>query len=127
MQDRQSKIHSVLQKLDPPNSTKLLSRVQAFLPQLEASNAILAQADPKSVDIENVPEGAQYIEMNLGLGVFKDAGSDDESDDESSDDDSSDSTDIVTTTFKMLRPTKPLPKRSKEAQPRIEVLAESDL
>lgn len=45
----------------------VLSRVQAFLPQMEASNTILAQrvqADPKSVDIENVEDGmGQYIEM----------------------------------------------------------------
>ncbi|KAK7437390.1 hypothetical protein VKT23_018635 [Stygiomarasmius scandens] len=57
----------------PPS--ELLSRVQAFLPQMEASNALLsqkAQADPLSVDIEHVEDGVeQYIEMNLGLGVFE--------------------------------------------------------
>jgi len=41
--------------------------VQAFLPQLEASNSLLAQrmeVDPSSVDIEHIPEGIdQYIEM----------------------------------------------------------------
>jgi hypothetical protein len=45
----------------------VLSRVQAFLPKLEASNAILAQRareDPKSIDIEHIPDGMnQYIEM----------------------------------------------------------------
>ena len=45
----------------------VLSRVQAFLPQLEASNAILAQRtreDPNSIDIEHIPDGMdQYIEM----------------------------------------------------------------
>jgi len=49
----------------PP--TELLSRVQAFLPQMEASNAILAQRareDPNSVDIEHIPDRMdQYIEM----------------------------------------------------------------
>jgi hypothetical protein len=73
----------------------VLSRVQAFLPALQASNALLvqrAQADPKSVDIEHIEEGMeQYIEMvrsllsldwspffllwscqDLGLGVFED-------------------------------------------------------
>ncbi|TFK41478.1 hypothetical protein BDQ12DRAFT_386305 [Crucibulum laeve] len=59
-----------------PPPTELLLRVKAFLPQLEASNAILAdrmQADPSSVDIEHVDEGMeQYIEMNLGLGVYED-------------------------------------------------------
>lgn len=58
----------------PP--TELLSRVQAFLPQIEASNAILAQqaeSNPESVDIEHIDEDKdQYIEMNLGLGVFED-------------------------------------------------------
>ncbi|KAK0501715.1 hypothetical protein EDD18DRAFT_1034473, partial [Armillaria luteobubalina] len=59
--------------VDPPS--ELLSRVQAFLPQIEASNAILTQRvelDPKSVDIEHITEEMdQYIEMNLGLGVFE--------------------------------------------------------
>ncbi|KAI0644038.1 hypothetical protein C8Q79DRAFT_974005 [Trametes meyenii] len=53
---------------------ELLSRVQAFLPQLAASNAELARRareDPESVDIENLgADEQQYIEMNLGLGVF---------------------------------------------------------
>ncbi|KAF8240048.1 hypothetical protein L208DRAFT_1020688, partial [Tricholoma matsutake] len=60
--------------INPP--TELLSRIQAFLPAFEASNAILAQraqADPKSVDIEHIDEGMdRYIEMDLGLGVFED-------------------------------------------------------
>ena len=45
----------------------MLSRVQAFLPELAASNADLlrqAKEDPNSVDIENVDDDqAQYIEM----------------------------------------------------------------
>ena len=45
----------------------VLSRVQAFLPQIEASNALLTQRmqeDPASVDIEHISEGSQqYIEM----------------------------------------------------------------
>ncbi|KAL1939238.1 hypothetical protein VTO73DRAFT_10041 [Trametes versicolor] len=53
---------------------ELLSRIQAFLPELAASNADLlrrAQENPESVDIENVGEDQeQYIEMDLGLGVF---------------------------------------------------------
>ncbi|KAM5543866.1 hypothetical protein V8D89_002483 [Ganoderma adspersum] len=57
---------------------ELLSRVQAFLPELAASNADLlrrANEDPNSVDIENVDDDqAQYIEMNLGLGVFETRG-----------------------------------------------------
>lgn len=92
----------------------VLSRLQAFLPQLEASNAELArraQADPSSVDIENIPEGAeQYIEMvriknmisislyslrpslqNLGLGVFEDRSNQEDVDMSDTSSDSSDS------------------------------------
>ncbi|KAJ7195511.1 hypothetical protein GGX14DRAFT_676857 [Mycena pura] len=53
----------------------LLARVQAFLPDIEASNAALAEKaamDPRSVDIENVDGDAEVIQMNLGLGVFED-------------------------------------------------------
>ncbi|KAI0655026.1 hypothetical protein C8Q70DRAFT_924703 [Cubamyces menziesii] len=57
---------------------ELLSRVQAFLPELAASNAELlrrARENPESVDIENIDEDQeQYIEMNLGLGVFEHRG-----------------------------------------------------
>ncbi|KAH9918074.1 uncharacterized protein B0H18DRAFT_682493 [Fomitopsis serialis] len=45
---------------------ELLSRIQAFLPQLADSNAELArraQSDPDSVDIENVNADEAYIEM----------------------------------------------------------------
>ncbi|KAF8639357.1 hypothetical protein AX17_001546 [Amanita inopinata Kibby_2008] len=79
-----SKSHTSSQKFDfgdrttypiaPP--TELLARIQAFLPQIEASNVTLAQQaqqHPESVDIEHVSEDVeQYIEMNLGLGVFED-------------------------------------------------------
>lgn len=45
----------------------VLSRIQAFLPELAASNADLlrrAREDPSSVDIENVgAEEGRYIEM----------------------------------------------------------------
>ena len=44
----------------------MLSRVQAFLPQLAESNAELArraQSDPSAVDIENVDGDEAYIEM----------------------------------------------------------------
>ncbi|KAF8910536.1 hypothetical protein CPB84DRAFT_1812685 [Gymnopilus junonius] len=60
--------------VNPP--TELLSRVKAFLPQLEESNALITQRlqqDPSSIDIEHISDGMnQYIEMNLGLGVFED-------------------------------------------------------
>ncbi|ETW86403.1 hypothetical protein HETIRDRAFT_17676, partial [Heterobasidion irregulare TC 32-1] len=59
--------------VDPP--TDLLSRVQAFLPALEASNSQLLQQaknDPRSVDIEHIDDSVQqHIEMNLGLGLFE--------------------------------------------------------
>ncbi|KAG2183665.1 hypothetical protein INT43_006673 [Umbelopsis isabellina] len=64
----------------------LLSRLHSFLPEIESANRQLNELvsqDPKKVDIENVEEDGQYIEMNLGLGVFeekKPADSDDESD-----------------------------------------------
>ncbi|KAJ3718629.1 hypothetical protein DFJ43DRAFT_754957 [Lentinula guzmanii] len=58
--------------VDPPS--ELLSRVQAFLPQIEASNTILtqrAETDPQSVDMEQLEDDSErYIEMNLGLGVL---------------------------------------------------------
>ncbi|KAJ7108502.1 hypothetical protein C8R44DRAFT_802876 [Mycena epipterygia] len=62
---------------------ELLARVQAFLPQLEASNAALAEKvamDPRSVDIENVEGDDKVIQMNLGLGVFEDRTGKEESD-----------------------------------------------
>ncbi|RKP09939.1 hypothetical protein THASP1DRAFT_28261 [Thamnocephalis sphaerospora] len=55
----------------------LLSRVAAFLPQMASANAKLQQeiassGDAQAHDIEAVDEDAeQYIEMNLGLGVFE--------------------------------------------------------
>ena len=52
----------------------MLSRVQAFLPELAESNADLlrrAKEDPNSVDIENVDaDQAQYIEMVSSLVSF---------------------------------------------------------
>ncbi|KAF9314312.1 hypothetical protein BG003_004318 [Podila horticola] len=53
----------------------LLARLEDFLPKIRDANAELDQKlkeDPKSLDIENVDEtsGEQYIEMDLGLGVF---------------------------------------------------------
>lgn len=44
----------------------VLSRVQAFLPQLAASNADIARRakdDPASVDIEKLGNENRYIEM----------------------------------------------------------------
>ncbi|KAI6152304.1 hypothetical protein BKA82DRAFT_4109699 [Pisolithus tinctorius] len=74
--------------IEPP--TELLSRVQAFLPALRESNEALAQQNPEDLDIENIgKDEEQYIEMNLGLGVFeakrrrKNASNDDSGEDDS--------------------------------------------
>ncbi|KAI8076455.1 uncharacterized protein B0P05DRAFT_545925 [Gilbertella persicaria] len=70
-------------KTVPSAPSDILSRVQAFLPQLKQANEQLKAADPSKLDIENVNEEGQYIEMNLGLGVFEEKhDSDDESDSE---------------------------------------------
>jgi len=126
--------------VEPPK--ELLSRIQAFLPQMAASNALLAQqvaADPGSVDIENIQDtDAQVIEMNLGLGVFEDrskrtAGdsdsedsdasmSDSDSSDSSDDSDSSCSSTEIVTSSVIKRPIRPLPKRMR---PGIVVLGSS--
>ncbi|ORX48790.1 hypothetical protein DM01DRAFT_1338448 [Hesseltinella vesiculosa] len=49
----------------------LLARVQAFLPQMQVANSALKSQDLSKLDIENL-EGKEdnYIEMNLGLGVY---------------------------------------------------------
>lgn len=46
-------------------SSLVLSRVQAFLPQLQTANSELDKKDPSELDIENVNEEqeGQYIEM----------------------------------------------------------------
>ncbi|GLB44665.1 putative protein with domain of unknown function (DUF4598) [Lyophyllum shimeji] len=135
-----------------PPPSELLSRVTAFLPALQASNALLeqrAQQDPKSVDIEHIDEGmGQYIEMNLGLGVFESrppgfpedattssgspsassssASSSSASDTDASYDSDSESDAEIITSFTPIRPIKPLPRRSwGNRRPQIVVLPES--
>ncbi|KAJ3574447.1 hypothetical protein NP233_g1763 [Leucocoprinus birnbaumii] len=127
-------------------SSDLLSRVQAFLPQIQASNDALnqrMQEDPDSVNIEHISENMdQYIQMNLGLGVFEDRSkkaqddhdaemsssssslSSSEEVDQDSDIDSDASSEIITS-FVPVRPIKPLPRRSlNRARPQIVVLEE---
>ena len=60
----------------------LRSRLDALLPQLAASNQLLASSD-RAMSIENVEEGEAHIEMNLGLGVLEEQqeGLDSESED----------------------------------------------
>ncbi|KAL9716752.1 hypothetical protein Ac2012v2_001204 [Leucoagaricus gongylophorus] len=129
--------------------SELLSRVQAFLPQIQSSNEVLnqrMQEDPTSVNIEHISEDMdQYIQMNLGLGVFEDrsnrtqdnhdtvmssasssstSSSSSEEVDQDSDIDSDASSEIITS-FVPVRPIKPLPRRSlNRTCPQIVVLEE---
>ncbi|KXN86805.1 hypothetical protein AN958_09601 [Leucoagaricus sp. SymC.cos] len=125
----------------PP--TELLSRVQAFLPQIQASNEALNQRmqdDPTGVNIEHISEDmTQYIQMDLGLGVFEDKSKKDQDDHDTemsstsssssseevehdSDIDSDASSEIITS-FVPVRPIKPLPRRSlNRPRPQITVL-----
>ncbi|KAF5352606.1 hypothetical protein D9756_006315 [Leucocoprinus leucothites] len=129
--------------IHPPSD--LLARVQAFLPQIQASNETLSQRmqeDPDSVNLEHISESMdQYIQMNLGLGVFEDrskkarddhdtemsstsSSSSSEEVDQDSDIDSDASSEIITS-FVPVRPIKPLPRRSlNRARPQIVVLEE---
>ncbi|ORZ19504.1 hypothetical protein BCR42DRAFT_409901 [Absidia repens] len=76
-------------KINPNND--ILSRVQSFLPQLQAANQQLDAVDPAKLDIENVDEDSeQYIEMNLGLGVYDTKPTTTTSDDGDDDNDSDD-------------------------------------
>ncbi|TGZ84811.1 hypothetical protein EX30DRAFT_360799 [Ascodesmis nigricans] len=74
----------------PGERSDLLSRLNEFLPELQAANATL---DPSRNMEELDSEDEQYIEMNLGLGVLKqirpgqtDVSSDEEFDSSSDDD-----------------------------------------
>ncbi|KAJ7359292.1 hypothetical protein DFH08DRAFT_845661 [Mycena albidolilacea] len=81
------------QPVNEGSLNELLARVQAFLPQIEASNAALGEMDLRSLDIENTDGDDKVIEMNLGLGVFEDRSgregshSESGSDEDSSEDD----------------------------------------
>jgi len=64
----------------PPS---VLSKLQAFLPQLAAANQDLESLpDKSSVNMEAVGKRSPYIEMNLGLGIFGDGGGGGEDDDQ---------------------------------------------
>ncbi|CEG65356.1 hypothetical protein RMATCC62417_02158 [Rhizopus microsporus] len=72
---------------NPSSTLDVLSRVQAFLPQIQQANQQLLTKDTSELNIENVNEDeGQYIEMNLGLGVYdltnKGDGSDNEEEQE---------------------------------------------
>ncbi|KAG8703814.1 hypothetical protein FRC08_002621 [Ceratobasidium sp. 394] len=64
-----------LRSLPVPVNVDLMQRLQSFLPAMEQSTHDIqqrAQADPTSLDIEQLdPSAEEYIEMNLGLGVYE--------------------------------------------------------
>ncbi|KAF8605803.1 hypothetical protein BDV93DRAFT_29172 [Ceratobasidium sp. AG-I] len=64
-----------LRGLSLPVNPDLMQRLQSFLPAMEQSTSELqqrAEADPTGLDIEHLnPETQEYIEMNLGLGVYE--------------------------------------------------------
>lgn len=60
----------------------LRSRLAALLPQLEEANSLLA-SEGGQYSMEDVEEGGQYIEMNLGLGVLEEKGDESDSSSES--------------------------------------------
>lgn len=53
----------------------LRTRLDSLLPQLAASNDLLVSSDGH-LNMEDVEDGEQHIEMNLGLGVLKERRSD---------------------------------------------------
>ncbi|KAG6855739.1 hypothetical protein H0H87_011379 [Tephrocybe sp. NHM501043] len=139
------------QHVEPPK--ELLSRVHAFLPAIQASNALLSSQDLEKIDIEHVDDSTDhYIEMNLGLGIFDVRGSTEPismpisahssvssstsssssysstSSASSYDNDSDSESDAeIITSFVPIRPTKPLPRRAmRQMQPRIAVLGQTD-
>ncbi|KAK6005002.1 hypothetical protein QM012_007781 [Aureobasidium pullulans] len=84
-----------------PATSDLQSRLQAFLPQMAAANAELEKLAKdgglEGKRLEDVGEGDEYVEMELGLGVMEEKkggeGSSDDSSHESSEDSSEDSSD----------------------------------
>ncbi|KAG2218325.1 hypothetical protein INT45_007720 [Circinella minor] len=114
-------------KIDSSNDTKeidlellVLARVQSFLPQMQTANEQLRQQDPSKLDIENIHEEDQYIEMNLGLGVFeqkKKNGENEESESDSNDDDNDNDNDIVIPSVTN--------RQTKNEKPNIQLLSDS--
>ncbi|KAI9318956.1 hypothetical protein BX666DRAFT_1876130 [Dichotomocladium elegans] len=89
-------------KVDSTND--ILSRVQAFLPQLQSANEELKKKNPEALDIEKLDdEKGQYIEMNLGLGVFEEKRNADSS---NSEDESSDNEEIIVPSSSTCKHTK---------------------
>jgi hypothetical protein len=78
-----------------PATSDLSSRLQAFLPQMAAANAELEKLAQggglEGKRLEDVGEGDEYVEMELGLGVMEEKREGEDSSDDSSDESSSDS------------------------------------
>ncbi|CAE6457178.1 unnamed protein product [Rhizoctonia solani] len=119
-----------------PVNHNLLNRLEAFLPAMHESTQQLqqqAQSDPSSLDIEHLdPSAQEYIEMNLGLGVYEsrpnpytsysDSDSDSDSSDSSSGSNSDDqSPDVLSI---LMRAVPPVP-RQPPARPNIVMLHSS--
>lgn len=67
----------------------LRARIAAFLPQMKEANSLLASATGQ-YSMEDVEDGEQHIEMNLGLGVLEEQREDEHSSSDSSDEGSED-------------------------------------
>ncbi|KAI4715800.1 hypothetical protein E4T48_08040 [Aureobasidium sp. EXF-10727] len=78
-----------------PAMSDLQSRLQAFLPQMAAANAELEklaqEGGLEGKRLEDVGEGDEYVEMELGLGVMEQKKEGEDSSDDSSDESSDDS------------------------------------
>ncbi|CAD0046214.1 unnamed protein product [Aureobasidium pullulans] len=78
-----------------PATSDLKSRLQTFLPQMAAANAELEklaqEGGLEGKRLEDVGEGDEYVEMELGLGVMEEKKEGDDSSDETSDESSDDS------------------------------------
>lgn len=74
----------------PEGSEGLKARIAAFLPQLEEANGLLL-SEGGQYSMEDVEDGEQHIEMNLGLGVLEEQ----QQEADTSDDNGSDSSDEV--------------------------------
>ncbi|KAG9565763.1 hypothetical protein KCU71_g1644, partial [Aureobasidium melanogenum] len=78
-----------------PTTSDLQSRLQAFLPQMAAANAELEklakEGGLEGKRLEDVGEGDEYVEMELGLGVMEEKREGEENSEDSSDESSEDS------------------------------------
>ncbi|EMC97954.1 hypothetical protein BAUCODRAFT_22819 [Baudoinia panamericana UAMH 10762] len=78
-----------IDKAAPTSSASdLQARLAALLPELAAANRQLEQGG-KDYDMEDVQDGEQHIEMNLGLGVLEEKHGDETSAEEESSEDES--------------------------------------